>query len=74
MMIFIITLLSIEIKIKPHIKTSINPTCYIINSSYYCMSDCHGNCFIVLDRAHFAVFYLLLGNHLQYGVYFSEHL
>ena len=36
------------------------------------MSGCHGNCFNELDRANMAIFVLLLGNHLQYGVKFSD--
>ena len=35
MLIFFFTLLLIEIEIKPHIKASISPTCYSINSSNY---------------------------------------
>ena len=35
------------------------------------MSGSYGNRFTVLD---WAVFALLLGNHLQHGVKFSEHL
>ena len=68
------TLLLIEIAINPHIKTSISPTCYSKSSSNYRVSGCHGNCFNELDRANLAIFVLLLGNHLRYGVKFSEHL
>ena len=39
----IFTLLLIEIKTKPHIKTPICPTCYNINSSIYRVSDYHDN-------------------------------
>ena len=38
------------------------------------MSGCQGNCFNELDRAIMTIFVLLLGNHLQYGVEFSENL
>ena len=71
---FFFTLLLIEIEIKPHIKTSISLTCYSINSSNYWMYGCHGNCFTERDMANAAIFIWLLGNHLQYGVKFSEHL
>ena len=35
MLIYLFTLLVIEIEIKPHIKTSISPKSYSINSSNY---------------------------------------
>ena len=70
-MLIFFTLLLIEIEIKPHIKTSISPSCNSINKRNYYMSGCHGNCFNELDRANLAIFVLLLGNHLQYGVKFS---
>ena len=37
------------------------------------MFGCYGNYFNELDTANLAIFVLLLGNHLQYEVKFSEH-
>ena len=36
------------------------------------MSGYHGNCFNELDRANLANSVLLLGNHLMYGITFSD--